>query len=836
MDENVKGEISFGRWVRQRRKALDLTQVVLANQVGCAVVTIKKIEQDERRPSRQMAERLAGIMLFTKSERDDFIQVAMEEKSPIRLAPPSQYSITGKINKPVFYLPAYASPIIGRKKEINRTVHQLSHDYRLVTLTGLGGVGKTRLAVAAGWAAIPFFKDGVVFVSLAEVAEPKLVEEHVARELGIKQRSGYSLGEELIEFVAQRRMLIILDNFEHLLPVANWIAKLLTHAPDLRILVTSRIGLNLSMERLLPVNPLSLPKLQSGEISRNELSRVTSSEAVRLFLERAQAHLPDFIVSRQNAVTVAEICHQLDGLPLAIELVAARVYQLPLSNILQRLSQRLDLASHGYFDLPLRQRTLRATFKWSYDLLTPIEKALFPRLGIFSGGFTFEMAEATYELALPDDFSVALSGLVEHNLVVCQPDGRYNMLETIREYALEQLTESGLLDRIHSAHLDYFVQFVEQAAPQLWVHEDEWLSRLKVEVSNLELALNWSLKRKEARKQDNLKGGQIVGGIWYFWLLSGRMHANLRWLDLALERINTPGSVLARLLVAKGVSFWQQGELSKSEEIMKAAIDMLSMLEDKQDMAEALHLLGHIVFDCQRYSEADKLFRDSINLYESNENHALKAILINDLGLVATHQNDIVAAKKYYQYSLVLFEHLKMHGYIAQSCIRLGDLARLEGDYIQAGDLYKRSLTINQDVQSQMEIASSLQKLSFIALHTGDIKRAMALQQQSLAIQWECGNQQGIAECLAAFASTAIAQGDDLCAARLYGAAKRILETTGLPMAPVDISEWKRDEQIARTRSDPDLFELEWSKGMGSSAEGLVDEILSSKIKYHPLR
>jgi predicted ATPase/DNA-binding XRE family transcriptional regulator/Tfp pilus assembly protein PilF len=823
----VNENASFGSWVRLRRKALDLTQASLADRVGYAVVTIKKIEQDERRPSRQMAERLADILVVARSEREYFIQAALGEKSPIRLPKPLVEVVTVKVSKPIQNLPAYASPIIGRKKEINKILHLLLHDNRLVTLIGPGGVGKTRLAITAGWAGLHCFKDGVVFISLASLSDHKLIEDQVAQGLGVKQRNDRSIREGLIDFVFERQLLIILDNFEHLLAAATWIAYLLTNAPNLRILVTSRVGLDLSMERLFPIKPLSLPKIQSEDINRSELARITSSDAVRLFLERARAHSPDFTISRKNAAFVAEICNRLDGLPLAIELAASRVYQIPLSNILQRLEKRLDLASHGHIDLPLRQQTLRATFSWSYELLNPTEKDLFPRLGIFSGGFTYEMAEAVSEKTSSYDFSNALSGLVAHNLVICQPNKRYSMLETIREYALEQLTETGLLERTRIAHLDYFTQFVEKAEHQLWIHEDEWIHFLIVEQSNIELALTWSLKRKEANQEEVLKGGQIVGGIWYFWLLTGRLRANQRWVDMVLKRINMPELVLARLLVANGVSHWQHGELSKSEKDMKNAIDMFYFLEDTPGLAQSLHMYGHIVFDCQRYQDAEKLFRESMALYLSIDDEAMKAILINDLGLVAMHQNDIASAKKYYQESLFLFEQHKMYGYIAQTCLRMGDLARLEGNYLQAGELYQKSLTINKETKSQLEIASNLHKMSYIALHTRDIKQALKLQYESLAIQQECGNLQGIAECLAALAGSAVTQGEDLRAGRLFGAAKGLLESLGLPMAPADMAEWKRDEQIARTRINPDLFEMEWSNGAADPIERLVEEILS---------
>lgn len=828
-------DASFGNWVRLRRKTLDLTQSVLADRVGCAIVTIKKIEQDERRPSRQMAERIADVLAIVKSERDDFIKAALGEKSPIRLPKPTTGLVIAKTSKPIQYLPSYASSIIGRKKEINTTIHMLSHDNRLVTLTGPGGVGKTRLAVAIGWAGLSIFKDGVIFVELATQSDPALVEEKVAQEIGIIPVLDRTLSEQLVDFIFPRQLLIILDNFEHLLPAAKWVANLLTKASNLRILVTSRVELNLYMECLQPIYPLSLPKIKPRDIDQSELSRITRSDAVRLFLERARAHSPDFTITKKNAAKVARICNQLDGLPLAIELVASRVYQLSLDEISQRIEQRLDLASYGYSDLPLRQQTLRATFSWSYELLTPGEKELFIQLGIFSGGFTFDMSEEVCKIVLEKDFSKVLDGLVKHNLVFCQPDGRYGMLETVREYAFERLIESDYLEGTQKAHLNYFVRLMETAHHQLWAREDKWIPRLIIETSNIERALTWSLTREDAQREDVVKGGQIVGWIWYFWLLTGRLHLNQRWLDLAESQIQSSEPVLARLLLARGVSHWQQGDLSKSEKEIKNAIGLFYSLEDAPDLAESLHMQGHIIFDYQRYKDAEKLFLESMKLYDSLKDMELKAILINDLGLVAMHQNELEAAKNYYEKSLDLFEQLKMRGYTAQAFLRLGDLNRMLGNYHEAGDLYQKSLVINQESRSQLEIASNLHKLSFIALLAGDLFKTKALLDQSTIIQCESGNQQGIAECFAAIASFFVAMGEDIQAARFFGAARSILEQTGLPMSPVDLIKWQQDEQIVRGRSLPEQFDLEYSTGKSDRVEEMVNKFLAIKINL-PLK
>lgn len=801
---------SFGYWVRRRRKSLDLTQKALASLVGCAVITIKKIERDERRPSQLMAERLADSLSVPAGERSAFLQAALAERSPDSLPLPSGPAYPPAI-QPILNLPQPATPLIGRRKEVTEASRLLRHRARLLTLTGTGGVGKTRLALAVARKLYRYFPDGVFFVSLASIQDPDLVVSKIAEALKVKESGDQSLQETLLEQICQRRILLLLDNFEHLLPAACLVAKLLSAAPGLRILITSRTPLHLSGEHLLTIQPLSLPEIlpdvQRGEGLRN----LARSDAVRLFVSCAQARSPEFSLTEATGPLVAEICQQLDGLPLAIELASAQVRRLPLAKLHDRLEHPLDILTGGFRDSPARHQALRSAFEWSYDHLDPIEQALFPRLGVFFGGFTLEAAETVCGAG---ETGRVLAGLVDKNMVYYEEESRYNMLETIREYALERLEIAGEAESTRNAHLEYYTRMAEMAEPHLWDQEQEaWRRRLTADLDNIRAALRWSLERQASKTGEIELGARLAGMLWYFWYLFGTTSEARRWLEIALQQVHQAGAVRAKLLLAFGSLVWQRGDLSTATHAMRESIDLYRLLEDSPGLAEATHLLAHLVFDQQGYREAENIFRESLALYQSLGNQVLVSTIICDLGMVAYHQGDMPTARQYYEESLDLFDRLNVKDGKAQAIVRLGDLARLEGDYQRANDLYEQSLVINRELQFHQEIACSLHKLGFIALQRGDIHRAQAYFKESLTLQSEAGNQQGIAECLAGLASSLVMLREGEQAARFFGAARGILTRTGLPMAPADLAEWQRDEGKARALCDPSRFEKAWAEG-----------------------
>lgn len=786
---------TLGEWIRRRRKALDLTQDELAHRVSCATITIKKIEADERRPSKQVAERIADCLDIPPDRRKEFVKCARGQTSIIRFLPPAlpgdalpnRFVATAKTN-----LPIQTTVRVGADHNIALVAGKLREpQVRLLTLIGPGGVGKTRLAVDVGAQMMPSFPDGVFFVSLASVRDPALLISEIAQLFGLRESPNEILPQKLVTLLHDKRLLLILDNFEHLLPATLSVADLLSKTVSLKVLATSREVLNISGEHVFNVKTLSLPPINTPA------SELAKYDASQLFMVRAQSVDFNFNISNATAKQVIEICHYLDGLPLAIELAVAHVAHLPIGKLLTLLKSstgRLALLTAGPRDWHERQRTLRNTIEWSYQLLNQDEQKLFVRLSIFAGGCTLEAAEQVCSVAadLPnirlDMFSLLRKSLLKQDDVNGEP--RFSMLENIREYSWERLQRCGESFQLYQSLILYYLSLVEDMEPPLVPSIETLYVRLDPELDNLRTVLAWSLNNKEADHSAAGLGIRLAGRLVYFWFHRGLLNEGRHWLTLAARAASSPDIGRARVLNGLGLIAWQQGDYTTAADILEESITLWRSIAYRLGLAEGLHILGHVRFEQREYRLASDLFTESHALYAEMNEVIATLPLVSDLGMVAYHQHDYSSARSLFEEALGLCREYGNKEGILDTTSRLGDLMRVSGNYEQAAQFYEESLALSQELRSNLGIASAKHKLGCVAKASGNPKYAKSLFGESLAIQDEAGNKQGIIECLAGLAG--VVEGFEQSAI-LLGAVEALLDTIGTPLAPADYLEYERD-------------------------------------------
>jgi non-specific serine/threonine protein kinase len=723
--------------------------------------------------------------------------------------------------------PAYLTGLVGREREAARLrALVLDPSVRLVTVTGPAGVGKTRLAVRVA-ADLDAGFDEVAFVEFAPVRDHHRVTARVAEALGIVESAGRSAVTSLVGALGARRLLLVLDNVEHVLPAGPELVDLLVGCPGVTLLVTSRTLLRVSGEHVLTVPPLTLPE-PAGSSRAAEL---VGYEAVRLFVERSAAVSPTFVLTDENAGPIAQICRSLDGLPLGIELAAARMTVLSPQALLPRLSRRLSVLTDGAQDVPERLRTMRAGIAWSYDLLDASEQSLFRRLAVFAGGFGLTAAE----FVSPGERSAALdtvAALVDHSLV--QPiirDGaepRFTLLETIGEFALERLADSGEETEARRSHAGYFRRLAESAEPGLrGPDQQEWRDRLEADLDNLRAALAWSTGAAAA-DEDAEHGLRLAGALWYFWFQRGLPGEGRRWLTRALDRVATPGAERAQALLGAGTLAWRQGDFAAARVQLDESALLWRDVADGRGRAEALHVLGHVEFDQRDYAAAQALFEQSRAAYLLAADPVGSLPLMADLGLVAYHRGDYAEAGRVFEQSLAEFRRHGLKDRVAGALNALGDLARLAGEPDRAADLYGQSLELWRELRGTPGIASALHKLGQVARSTGELATARAYFAESLALQRELGNTQGVAECLAGLGGTIAAAGRPDRAARVFAASAALLAQIGAPLAPADQAALDRDLAAARRRLDEQDWRSAWAAGEALSTGEAVELALAA--------
>jgi predicted ATPase/class 3 adenylate cyclase len=777
-------------------------------------------------------------------------------------------------------LPLQPTPFIGREKELAEVEALLRNpEVHLVTLTGSGGTGKTRLSLQVGADLLDDFFDGVWFVELAALVEPKLVIPTIAATLGVKEAGGTPLMETLKEHLRDKKLLLMLDNFEQVIEAAPHVSQLLSSGMGVKVLVTSRVPLRLRGEREYAVPPLSLPDLRYLPT----LEKLTQYEAVRLFIERATSVNAGFQVTNENAPSVAEICVRLDGLPLAIELAAARVKMLSPQALLSRLSQRLKVLTGGARDLTARQQTLRGAIGWSYDLLDEGEKQLFSRMAVFQGGRSFESLETVcnHDGQLQRDVFEGVQSLLDKSLIQ-QREGsdrepRFWMLETIHEYAREKLQGSNEAQALQREHALYFMRLAEEAEPHLTGKEQqEWLDRLEDEYDNLRAALAWAGEHAHRGDNEAVEIGLRIGGaLWRYWYMRGlytdgraQLERTLALPDEVLQACSPASRTKA--LNGAGILAWLQADYSSARSQLEAALVLGRGVGDKRGMSRALGNLGNVAIEQGDYTAARALFDESLALsrelgdkrdiavrlitigsiaYLQGDYTGARAVYeecvvlfrevgdkssfalsLDNLGLVAQEQGDYAGAITLHEESLALRRELGEKGGIALSLNNLGTLAWQRGDYTGAGALLEESLALRRELGDRKGIANSLGNLGGMACEQGDYTGAGALYEESLALRRELGDKQGIAVSLAGLGVVAVGMGEVERGAKLLGVVEGLLESLGAVLNREDRLPYERAVASARSLLGEEAFERAWQEGRGMSMEEAIDYALERTI------
>jgi len=736
-------------------------------------------------------------------------------------------------------LHAPLSSFIGREHEISEVKQRLSI-HRLVTLTGPGGCGKTRLALQSAGNSLAEFEDGVWLTEFAPLAEAAFVPQVLASALGVSEQPGRALIDTLVNHFLHLHALLLFDNCEHLIAACAQLADALLKAcPDLLILATSRETLGVPGEAVFVVPPLSLPEPQPrrGPASAQGASPAyDQSEAVRLFVERATIVSPSFQLTAENGMWVAEICRRLDGMPLAIELAAACVRALSIQQIAEHLDDRFDLLTGGSRTAPQRQQTLEAALDWSYVLLSEVEQKVLQRLSVFAGGCTLEATEVVCSGDGVEKSEVldVLLHLIDKSLVVADrydDEIRYHLLETIRQYGREKLMEAGEGDAIRDKHLSYYLQWAERARTYLsQMEQAAWLNRFEAEHDNLRAALEWSQVKVNGAEE----GLRLTTTIGDFWQVRGYLTEGRRWFSAALAHKGAQQNSVSRaqaLRQATMLAFYQSDyAVVRSLAEQNLAISRDLGAAGRAEVADALDMLAEVATETGDYSAAPALYEQALAIFKEVGDLAGIASVLKALGWRAMRTGDYEQAQSRFEEGLVACRQSRDLHQIISALAGLGELAVRRGRYDRAGELLRESLENSRSLGEKWSIAIALGSLGWVALLQGNFKEMRRFLGESLEVRMQTGDRGGIAWCLEKLAEAGNLQSRFRPAAIIFGAASALRASVGSAMDAADRPAYERTISKIRTKLGEAAFAAAWEEGRVLTVEVAVDYALSEPV------
>jgi len=825
MEKDTLVEVSFGEWLRRRRKAAGLTQKQLALQINCSTSELKKLEAEVRRPSAQIVERLAEIFHIAHDERITFLRFARGDWDAAPVGVIENLSWRTSIESPRSNLPSSLTSLIGREQELTRLGEYLSDPgIRLVTLIGPPGIGKTRLSVEVGRESLSDFPNGVFFVSLASLDNPNLVGSTIVQTLGLAEKKSRLPIERLKDGIGDKQMLLVLDNVEHLLEgTATLASELLSACSHLKILATSREALRVPGEWLFPVPVLSIPTTK--QLQSIDMETALQFEALTLFAERTRAARPDFALNADNIHAVANICAQLDGLPLAIELIAARIRWMSPQTIFERLSGQFTLYADGMRAVSARQKTLHNAIVWSYNLLSPEEQNLFAGLSVFSGGFTLHAAESIFSrTSTTKTVSDLISSLLDKSLLQGTLDEsgepRFTLLVTIQQFALDHLRRMGSEEEIRSWHLAYFLELAEQAYQKMYGPDQfKWLDRLELEHDNLRVAWDYAIASNAEF------AFRLVPPMDSFWAMRGKSSEGQEWMTklLPLTEQWRHSTRLPRVLVSAARLELTQSNIVEARRLLEEALPLARRSEDASVIARTLLRLGRTLHLQHEYDAARPFIEESLFIYQGLQDQWGIATAMFRLAALNVDQGHHAEAEDLYAKSLAKYRLLGDKYSEAYVLNFWGELARLQGNYEHAVKFYEEAMEIFREHRNPA-LVFPLYNLAWVSLHAGYHHQAWALFEESLELVKEVNDKDGIACCLGGFAGVLGTIGKLEEAARLFGTVESLDESIGIAVRvdPSDQREFDYYIGAVRGQLDAAAFEKAWQEGRAMTMEQAI--------------